>query len=1106
MAAAETTQPFYCLDAIEKLCKRSRRKSKPIKEICESVLDVPVLSLIKENFSGIYQLSTKSGIRIVIMSKQISRNKLLIDFRHMESSDFLDDSHPVVYWLIDKTSLALILETTDPNDLPKNNRLVSNLKNQVLPIFSDGREPQTLQELKDELSNQKIQVFYEVCSAPYVEAPWLVDYDMGYENTIVAFARPDLSIGYKVQSKKNKIKPTKMPKWMSDIKEEKPPPELINANRRSSVSVKLKGLNCAKSLGLISQEEMLQLSQALAGTAGAIWLTHDEENHVRHILYNDAQNANVRMEIPCENNDREWNKFFDQVEKAGEKMQRNKKNILAALMARLEPVVRAGATSPWQNCFNQLKLIIKKHKIFTFCDDDSSLHAIKGPLSGWSLAKKGIHYSKGVYLGTLANYTVTTLSNPDFTIINLSNYFNYRISLFKIHDDDSVLWDLANQWLDGHGKEPLPVPHIKHKTKTLHHHARVNGVAAKTYLADRGLRNVEIILKLWSALSVHYVVNFQVDITSVLNFSLSQIAFTIVWTQYMKESGPMCHAIEQMHSHTEYMLRPWCNGGFSYSCQDEVIQGKPLGPDMEIANSIKELDLTSSYGFSGKSMASGCGFGVIFTPETGRLGQRHFSFEYMAVMYTLYKWTFVQKKSIISVYSNFSPLGTLNVGKYPIDLVVVFQDGTIELVQFDGFYVHGDYNNACLSVAGQFVDGQTRAQVEEKTKKRDEVILNWMVRASQVNMKYSIITDCCHLEYTRNNLRHAFATIPELIRLISGMDKLDGSLDCIDPNEFMFLAIVEGECLQKPFGPMGPIFTTDLSQPTKSSGRMLLTSDYYNYLKPFRVDKIEWIVYYKRCKVLPRVFEKLLQLRQDSVNIKSKAGIVKSIINYACGYFGLNNDKGLKTKARITDRLPHKYNLYVHQIEPMKDYCNGKDLIMIKTLGKPPMKNYMCSTPFTLFVGIVEYGKLRLNQALQCLQKHLRPTSLRLLYSNVDNLIIALSTDSFEEAVQNTSLLNFQQEWNCFIGTEPGQLKLEWELLQDTEWKFVSPARMYYSAIALKKENTSFYKTCSFKGLGSERSYELAKKLLRKESVQVEQVRRIDKLVGTETKPVLLNF
>ena len=571
----------------------------------------------------------------------------------------------------------------------------------------------------------------------------------------------------------------------------------------------------------------------------------------------------------------------------------------------------------------------------------------------------------------------------------------------------------------------------------------------------------------------------------------------------------MCHAIEQMHPHTEYILRPWCKGGFSYSCLDQVVQGQPLGPDMEMAYSIKELDLTSSYGFSGKSMATCCGFGVSFTPETGRVGQRHFSFEYMATMYTIYKWTVVEKRNILSIFSNFSPLGTLNIGKYPIDLVAIFENGQVEIVQFDGHFVHGDYNNSCLSsTKNQYINFQTREEVEQKTKQRDEATLNWMMKVSQENMKYTIITDCCHVDYSRKKLKQAFSSIPELNQFVKGFEKLNGSLDCIDFNEFTFLAIVEGECAIVPHK-LGPIFTTDVSQPTQTRGKMLLTSDYYQYLRVrfgFKIQNVEWIIYYKRCQVLPRVFEKLLQLRQDNAHIKSKSGIVKSIINYACGYFGLNSDKGLKTTARITNRVPKRYNLFLHTLEPIDEISNGMDLLVVKTLKKTPIKKYMCSTPFVLFVGIVEYGKLRLNQALQCLQQFMRPTAMRLLYSNVDNLIIGLAADNFEDALRHPNYTkHFRKAWTQFSGSDPGKLKLEWEMLSDCDWKFVTPARMYYSALALNQQS-SYQKTCSFKGLGSERSFEVGLKLLNKEPIQVQQIRRVDKLANTKVKPIICKF
>ena len=119
MAGAEITQPFLCRDAIDRLCKISRRSVKPIKDICEPVLNESVHSLIKSNFSAIYQFSTKSGVRVVILGKHVKNTRLLVDFRHLECEDYLNLN--TVYWIIDDATKALLKETQDRNEVPKKN-------------------------------------------------------------------------------------------------------------------------------------------------------------------------------------------------------------------------------------------------------------------------------------------------------------------------------------------------------------------------------------------------------------------------------------------------------------------------------------------------------------------------------------------------------------------------------------------------------------------------------------------------------------------------------------------------------------------------------------------------------------------------------------------------------------------------------------------------------------------------------------------------------------------------------------------------------------------------------------------------------------------------
>ena len=75
----------------------------------------------------------------------------------------------------------------------------------------------------------------------------------------------------------------------------------------------------------------------------------------------------------------------------------------------------------------------------------------------------------------------------------------------------------------------------------------------------------------------------------------------------------------------------------------------------------------------------------------------------------------------------------------------------------------------------------------------------------------------------------------------------------------------------------------------------------------------------------------------------------------------------------------------------------------------------------------------------------------------------------------------------------------------DSEWRFVSPMKMFYSVTSANPAIQGFSKTCAYKGLENDYAFELAQKMLNQESVCVEQMRRVDKLANTTLKPVVYN-
>jgi hypothetical protein len=84
----------------------------------------------------------------------------------------------------------------------------------------------------------------------------------------------------------------------------------------------------------------------------------------------------------------------------------------------------------------------------------------------------------------------------------------------------------------------------------------------------------------------------------------------------------------------------------------------------------------------------------------------------------------------------------------------------------------------------------------------------------------------------------------------------------------------------------------DFSHQTASD--IMLSQDHYNYLVSehnFQLDSVSGILLFKKDTILPSVFEHLTRERYLENSSSSKIVVIKSIINFACGYFGMNANR-----------------------------------------------------------------------------------------------------------------------------------------------------------------------------------------------------------------------
>lgn len=1079
----------------------------------------------------------------------------LYDFRFTEDKDKkYINHHGPLFWVIDLDNGALLNETTKADNIPsfqlwkKQRNGIKAYLHEILQIEVDPNqkieEPQSPQALAqyliDHSLSQNVEVMYCVNFRGKVFHHFYTSPNQDCHSTQIRFWAYPLSatcIGYAFFQPEKLYRSDDM-MYETTPEEDILPPKPDTVNRKLAVHVQLYGLTLAHKLGCCTKEEMVDVSIAFSQWIGGLWITFDDENHPRHVAFSckscrancsDAKqniHHSVQLHTCKSDNKKQWTKILKRMESCALLARAEKLLVLEPILNRLKPFLRPKQRDAWSKCYNHLMTAINKYKIFVHGSDDTTLHAIKVPLAGVFKEK----HSKGVKMHVLANNTIAALSIRHIDFININEYINYEGKTFKPWEDDADLWKLIRDWLPDDETDaliPWSSPQLRHSRQNVSKHPKMFGdTTMNRYLDMRGFRNADVIRKLWQRLVTYIVTNFQYDMATRNYMSLSKMSFDIVWLMYFHQSGPLSHSLEMLHPYAEHLIRPWCKGGFSYSANAYLCEGQNLADGPETASSIEELDLTSAYGFSGMNMASPKGFGINF--GQGMKSQNRYNlFEFKAVYYTLFKWTELQQRTIISVFSNYSPLGILFVGKFPLDLVAVFDDGAIELVQFDGHYCHGDYRNNgnrhltekyCPTLS-RYADDKSRDECEEKTMARDEYILNWMIQVNHPNMFYSVYRDCCDSEYHPIALRHAFQTHPTLAKMVQGLENLDGSLQFFKNlanledqlHEVTFFALVEGFAQTNHEHFFGPVFHVDSITGNRTSiscGKMLLTSDYYQYLVKnfdFCATKLHWVAYYKRCHDMPQVFNSLVLARQSYTKDSSVAGLLKSIVNYACGYFGLHRSKHPFTRTKIAYRIPKKFNFSRHEVSPLP-YFDNIDLYVVKTFYPSSHLKNKSTTPLLHFFGIIEYGKMQINRAIQVLQKHLRPTAFQILYSNVDNLIVACSADSFGEALKNPSQTGqdaFAKDWLPLTepSGKPGKFKNEWKVSSGQGWKFVTPFCMFY-ALTTERDSECRHKTNCFKGLGSRETFDIALNVWRKERICVEIEKRKNKLVDHSTHRV----
>ena len=593
------------------------------------------------------------------------------------------------------------------------------------------------------------------------------------------------------------------------------------ANCAAAVSVAHTGLNLAFNLGLLSREELSVLSEQLGSTYSSLFVFLDEEDHVRFITHYDAQDSFSR-EVPCfEKGDPEqadsvarelgrqnrelrdratqiMTGFWQEVWKRREHWLEKRRQLLLPLTGRLETILQTPTTattkklvSPYSRCLSELRKVVQHHRVLLCSKQDAALHSIKFFLAHF--AYQTFKRSHGVSLKAQSDDSLVRLSVPGMTVVNAHTYFSCQ-------SDADFYAGLWTPWI---GPSPADVV-ISHSRKALKHQVPVKMGSSGTqavplYCKQRGFLFARTLHRRWVGFGRFLLATFGYEIHGQTSPpSASYLAFQCVWTRYAQTAGPLAQAPERCKPYHEDLLRERSRGGFMFSAQSEFGQGEPLFPgasepetekDQEAAaaRSIAEYDLVSAYGYAAASSRIPSGFCTGYEkldPDSSAgilerldVRARHKSFEFRAVYKAIEGFVRRSGEVVRSLYHNYSPLGLFTLGMYNLDLAIVTERGQILLLNCDGNFVHSCDTCPPFKRQRQFVNGQSREQVREKSDRRDADIRAWVdsVNAGFAalgwgpeTVSYAVLHDCHTPGYTTLDLERSFATHPVLAKLVRG--------------------------------------------------------------------------------------------------------------------------------------------------------------------------------------------------------------------------------------------------------------------------------------------------------------------------------------------------
>ncbi len=416
--------------------------------------------------------------------------------------------------------------------------------------------------------------------------------------------------------------------------------------------------------------------------------------------------------------------------------------------------------------------------------------------------------------------------------------------------------------------------------------------------------------------------------------------------------------------------------------------------------------------------------------------------------------------------------------------------------------------------------------------------------------RYFVVNDCHHADFGLDKLLE-FHELAELRRPYEMLPKRTLSFPddvlAADP-ELTYLLIGRGEIPEDRRQTGMPLFVW-IDEPgnrrrqdfgwSLDNHDFLFTRDTLEHLvwkRGFKFSSISACYFYKKCNVMPLVFGGLVGEREASslAGNESLANFLKATVNFTTGMFGLKSNNKGTCKIRLASSLSGKAVNCLETIEfKLAGTVAGKKFYVCKRLA--PLKKLVKRAGITnqpqnvhpkseaifkrrkatdaalpIYASVVEFGKMRLLKCLEFLHDTVRPGTVRILYSQVDNLVLGLSSENLENLVDPTKKQEFDEGKDEYFGNAPGKLVEKWKVSAERgeEFRFASARICTYGLVVRDAQGNWLPGQNKMSGLsliGSQDAYVSNRRLIAGlPGLVFRQERRTNSLLNQDTEAKLI--